>query len=173
MIGWARVSSELVSRRNLLEWVVKKFRAKCDASAFWMQIFHHLWANIGMQKGIWNYGIERGLFNPNSFTTTRGKTSSGRLALQEKWKFMAAKFERCFFFFSFYFRRLIFQKEASLSPVKSRRFVVTYSFGCERRTKTSRSFFFFLQLARTLFFTNFIDQNSNSAWRKQASNKCE
>ena len=43
---------------------------------------------------MWNSGIERGLFNPNSFSTTREKTSSGRLALHEVEIHMAAEFER-------------------------------------------------------------------------------
>ena len=73
LIGWARVSGELVSRWNSLKWVLKKFRAKCNGSEFCMQLCHQLWKKAGMQKRMWNCGIERGRFNPNSFSTTREK----------------------------------------------------------------------------------------------------
>ena len=154
LIGWAHVSSELVSRWNPpLKWVLKKFKAKCNAYEFWMQLFHQLWKKIGMQKWMWNCGIERGLFNPNSFSTTREKTSSGRLALHEEWKFRATVFER--WILRFTSRRLIFKTEATLSP--GNWFVGTYSIGCEKK---NGSFKKFLQLVRTLCLRISSIQNS-------------
>ena len=88
MITW----SWLAERASAVSW----FPAETRWNEFWTQSFHQLWNKIGMQKWMWNCGIEGGLFNPNSFSTTRGKkhhldswrcTKSGnswRLSLKEK-----------------------------------------------------------------------------------------
>ena len=130
MITW----SWLAERASPVSWFpaemsLEKFRVNCKASEFWMQWFYQLWKKIGIQKWMWNCGIERGLFNPNSISTTREKTSSGRLALHEEWKFMAADFERWILRFTSH--PLTFKTEATLSLGNSRRFVGTYSFGCK------------------------------------------
>ena len=78
------------------------------------------------------------------------KTSSGRLALHEEWKFVAAEFER--WILRFNSRCLIFKTEATLSPGNSRRFVGTYSFSCELRRRPFPIFFFFV-LFFALFFS--------------------
>ena len=115
-----------------------------------------MWKKIGMRKWMWNCRIERGLFHPNSFSTTGRKTSSGRLALQEEWKFVAAEFER--WILRFTSRRLLLKTEATLSPGNRRRFIGTYSFGCEK--KNCPSFKKFLQLFRTLCLRISSIQNS-------------
>ena len=112
-----------------LKLVFKKFRAKYNASEFWMQLFHQLWQKIGMQKWIWNCGIERGLFNRNSrkniiFDLTAGV--SRRVEIHGGWVWNVTS------------RRLIFKTEATLSPRNSKRLVGTYSFGCEKKNGSSK-----------------------------------
>ena len=115
-----------------------------------------------MQKWMWNCGIERGLFNPNSFSATREKHHLGGWALVEIHGGWVWKSDS-----SLYFASSDIQNKGHLIARNSTRFVGTYSFGCElRRTELQEVF-----IARSdTLFTNFIDSKFSISTRtKQAS----